>query len=138
MLGIATAARAIATFEMAVPNAAHKAQAIGAMPAAAEQTRRDEVEHVAAPISLVGSTLAAAGAVAEVRAEDGHAWADYVPYRNTAVQYTALYTAVPGTVEIRTGGRGPRVRVVQKKCSHLPSTPLRFGSITESKIRWWG
>ena len=54
MLGTATAARAIATFEMAVPNAAHKAQAIGAMPAAAEQTRRDEVEHVAAPISLVG------------------------------------------------------------------------------------
>ena len=90
MLGIATAARAIATFEMAVPNAAHKAQAIGAMPAAAEQTRRDEVEHVAAPISLVGSTLAAAGAVAEVRAEDGHAWADYVPYTVTQQFSTQL------------------------------------------------
>ena len=41
MLGTATAARAIATFEMAVPNAAHRVQAIGAMPAAA-------------PIGLVG------------------------------------------------------------------------------------
>ena len=41
MLGTATAARAIATFEMAVPNAAHRVQAIGSMPAAA-------------PIGLVG------------------------------------------------------------------------------------
>jgi hypothetical protein len=39
---------------MVVPNAAHRAQAFGAMRAAAEQTRRDEVEHVAAPISLSG------------------------------------------------------------------------------------
>jgi len=54
MLSTAAAASAIATFEMVVPNAAHRAQAFGAMRAAAEQTRRDEVEHVAAPISLSG------------------------------------------------------------------------------------
>jgi serine/threonine protein kinase len=54
MLSTATAASAIATFEMVVPNATHRAQAFGAMRAAAEQTRRDEVEHVAAPISLSG------------------------------------------------------------------------------------
>jgi hypothetical protein len=34
-------ASAIATFEMVVPNAAHRAQAFGAMRAAAEQTMRD-------------------------------------------------------------------------------------------------
>jgi hypothetical protein len=54
MLSTAAVASAIATFEMVVPNAAHRAQAFGAMRAAAEQTRSDEVEHVAAPISLIG------------------------------------------------------------------------------------
>jgi hypothetical protein len=39
---------------MVVPNEAHRAQAFGAIRAAAEQARRDEVEHVAAPISLSG------------------------------------------------------------------------------------